>query len=253
MTQIDDYDTFKDTGRGTPPPCHYLFIHVHFVFDVKHDLRRKSRLVAGGHMTAPPKDSVYSGVITLRLLRLCMLLAKLNSLKVEAADIGNACLEAYTKEKVYIIAGPEFGDCQGHVLIIMKALYGLHTSGTCFHEKFANTLMALKFSPCYADADVWMKDCATHYKYVCVYVDDLAVMMKQPQDFFDELKHRKYKLKGVGDITYHLGGDFFRNPDGTLAWGAKTYVKRIIQQTQSIFGLQNTNRKRRPSRTRSSL
>jgi hypothetical protein len=61
-------------------------------------------------------------------------------------------------------------------------------------------------------------------------------MMKWPQDFFDELKCQKYKLKGVAEITYHLGGDFYRDPDGTLAWGAKTYVKRIIEQSQSIFG-----------------
>jgi hypothetical protein len=236
MAQIDEYDTFKDTGSGTPPPRDYLFIRVHFVFDVKHDLRRKSRLVAGGHMTAPPKDSVYSGVVTLRSLRLCMLLAELNGLKVEAADVGNAYLEAYTKEKVYIVAGPEFGDRQGHILIIIKALYGLRTSGARFHEKFADTLTAMTFFPCFADPDVWMKDCGTHYEYVCVYVDDLAVMMKEPQDFFDALKRRKYKLKGVGEITYHLGGDFFRDPDGTLAWGAKTYVKRIIEQSQSVFG-----------------
>ncbi len=63
-----------------------------------------------------------------------MLLAELNGLKVEAADVGNAYLEAYTKEKVYIVAGPEFGDRQGHVLIIIKALYGLRTSGARFHE-----------------------------------------------------------------------------------------------------------------------
>jgi hypothetical protein len=58
-----------------------------------------------------------------------MLLAELNGLKVEAADIGNAYLEAYTKEKLYVVAGPEFGDCQGNVMIIVKALYGLRTSG----------------------------------------------------------------------------------------------------------------------------
>jgi hypothetical protein len=96
--------------------------------------------------------------------------------------------------------------------------------------------MAMSFSICKADPDVWMKDCGTHYEYVCVYVDDLAVMMKRPQDFFSELRRRSYKLKGVGEITYHLGGDFYRDPDGTLAWGAKTYVKRIIEQSQSIFG-----------------
>ena len=45
-------------------------------------------------MTDVPKDSVYSGVVTLRSLRLCMLMAELNGLKVEAADVSNAYLEA---------------------------------------------------------------------------------------------------------------------------------------------------------------
>jgi hypothetical protein len=163
-------------------------------------------------------------------------LAELNGLDVHAADIGNAYLEAFTKELVYIIAGPEFGDCQGNVLIIVKALYGLRTSGARFHEKFSDTLKDMGFTPSFADPDVWMKPCGTHYEYVCVYVDDLAVMMKSPVDFFLGLKKRKYKLKGVGEITYHLGGDFYRDPDGTLAWGARTYVKRIINQSEAIFG-----------------
>jgi hypothetical protein len=236
INQIDEYETFNDLGKGRPPPRDHNKIRVHFVYDVKHDLRLKSRLVAEGNLTAPPKDSVYSGVVTLRSLRLCMLLAELNGLKVEAADVGNAYLEAYTKEKLYVVAGPEFGDRQGNVMVIVKALYGLRTSGARFHEKFADTLLAMHFLPCKADPDVWMKDCGTHYEYVCVYVDDLAVMMKDPSAFFAELKDRKYKLKGVGEISYHLGGDFYRDPDGTLAWGAKTYCKRIVNQCESIFG-----------------
>ena len=103
--QIDEYNTFKDLGKGRPPPRDHNKIRVHFFYDVvKHDLCPKSRLVAEGNLTAPPKDSVYSGVVTFRSLRLCMLLAELNGLKVEAADVGNAYLEAYTKEKLYIIA-----------------------------------------------------------------------------------------------------------------------------------------------------
>jgi hypothetical protein len=81
-----------------------------------------------------------------------------------------------------------------------------------------------------------MRDCNTHYEYVCVYVDNLAVMMKDPSIFFAELKVRKYKLKGVGEISYHLGGDFYCDPDGTLAWGAKTYCKQAVNQSESIFG-----------------
>jgi hypothetical protein len=55
-------------------------------------------------------------------------------------------------------------------MVIVKALYGLCTSGARFHEKFADALLAMDFLPCKADPDVWMKDCCgTHYEYVCVY------------------------------------------------------------------------------------
>jgi hypothetical protein len=174
VDQIAEYNTYRNVGRGAKPPRDHQRIRVHFVFDVKHDLRRKSRLVAGGHMTSPPNDSIYSGVVTLRSLRLCMFLGKLNGLDVDAADVGNAFLMAYTKEKLFIIAGPEFGDLQGCLLIIVKTLYGLRTSRARWYELFADTLMDMGFYPCKADPDVWMKDLGTHYGFVCVYVDDLA-------------------------------------------------------------------------------
>jgi hypothetical protein len=56
-------------------------------------------------------------------------LAELNGLNTWATDNGNAYLEAKTSELVYSIAGPEFGDLEGHVLIIYKALYSLRSSG----------------------------------------------------------------------------------------------------------------------------
>ena len=79
---------------------------VHLVFDVKYDLRRKARLVAGGHLTDPSKEDVYSGVVSLRSIRICMLLAKLNDLKIVTANVANAYLEAFTREKLFIAAGP---------------------------------------------------------------------------------------------------------------------------------------------------
>jgi hypothetical protein len=105
IAQIDEYATFHNMGKGRPPPQDQKKIWVHFIYDVKHALYLKSQLVAEGNLTTPPKDSVYSGVMMLRLLCICMFHAKLNGLKVEAADVGNAYLEAYTKEKLYIIAG----------------------------------------------------------------------------------------------------------------------------------------------------
>ena len=57
------------------------------------------------------------------------LLAELNNMELWSTDIGNAYLESYTKEKMVFIAGPKFGELQGHLLMIVKALYGLRSSG----------------------------------------------------------------------------------------------------------------------------
>ena len=43
-------------------------------------------------------------------------------------------------------------------------------------------------------------------------------------------------ITGAGEISYHLGGDFYHDPNGTLAWGAKTYCSCIVNQCKSIFG-----------------
>ena len=105
-------------------------------------------------MTEPPKDSVYSGVVSLRSMRLALLIGEINGLKTMVGDIGNAYLEAFTKEKVYFIAGKEFGPLEGHILKIVKALFGLQTSGARFHEKLADTLRNMGFTPSLADPDL---------------------------------------------------------------------------------------------------
>jgi hypothetical protein len=238
MSQLDDYGTFRSLGKGAPVPKNYKRINIHCIFDVKHDLRHKARCVAGGHMTQVSKDSVYSGVVSLRSLRIAILAAELNGLDVMVGDVGNAYLEAFTKEKVCFIAGPEFGELEGHMMIIIKALYGLRSSGARYWERFADILRDMGFQPCRADGCVWMRDAGTHWEYVCTYVHDLLAAMKDPQAFFDELQGPKYKLKlkGVDAPSYHLGGDFSRDSDGTYAWGAKTYVKRLVTNYELMFG-----------------
>jgi hypothetical protein len=234
---LHGYKTFSDRGLHTPTPEGFKCIRLHWVFDVKNDLRHRARLVALGNLTEVPKDSSYSGVVSLRSLRMCILIAELNDLKVQAADISSAYLEAYTKEKVCFRAGPEFKELEGHTIVIVKALYGLRTSGARWHERLADTLYEMDFVPCLSDPDVWMKNCGSYYEYVCVYVDDLAVMMKNPDKFFVDLKKiGGYGLKGEGEIKYHIGGDFFRDPDGTLVYSAKTYVNRMLANYQRLFG-----------------
>ena len=82
-------------------PIGYKKIPNRLIFDVKMlSLTRKARYVAGGHKTDPPKESVYSSVVSRESVRLAFLVAVLNDVDILAADIQNAYLEATTNEKV---------------------------------------------------------------------------------------------------------------------------------------------------------
>jgi len=199
------------------------------IYDVKHDGRHKARLVADGHLTGIPIEPVYSGVVSLKSLRIVVFLAELNILDLWGGDVGNAYLEAITREKVYIVAGPEFGKRKGLIVVVHKALYGLKLSGKMWHEKLHDTLRDLGFIPSKADPDIWMRPTkdGTRYEYIAVYVDDLAMALEKPQEFVKLLTEKyNFKLKGVGPLTYHLGADYNRDKDGTLVQSPKKYIDR---------------------------
>src|SRR3982751_4185006 len=109
-------------------------------------------------------------------VRICFTLARLNELEVCAGDIGNAYLYGKTKEKVFIIAGPEFGDkLLGKRLIIDKALYGLKSSSARFHVHLSDTLLSMGYKPSKAGYDLWIKQVHDIYEYLARYVDDVIV------------------------------------------------------------------------------
>ena len=102
LSQIHEYKVFKDIGKAqfhdgkAVIPDGFQKIRVHFVYAVKHDGRFKARLVADGHLTKEPVESIYSGVVSLRSLRMVVFLSQLNDLKIWGADVGIAYLEVYT-------------------------------------------------------------------------------------------------------------------------------------------------------------
>ena len=89
------------------------------IFNVKMSgLVRKAHLVAGGHTTNTPSSITYSSVVLRDSVRIAFLVATLNDLNIMSADIRNAYLNAPNKEKIWTIAGHEFGTDKGAVFII---------------------------------------------------------------------------------------------------------------------------------------
>jgi hypothetical protein len=137
----------------------YLEITCHMVFDVKMDLTCKARFVAGGHMTETPASLTYSSVVSRDSVRIAFLIVALNDLDIMSCDIGNAYLNALCREKIWFVAGPEFGSRQGQVIKIVRALYGLKSSGeSCRNTSLQRTICEeFGFETTTADPDVYQR------------------------------------------------------------------------------------------------
>ena len=58
-----------------------------------------------------------------------MLLSELNQLEFWGTDSSNTYLKPHAKVKLFIIAGPEFNDLEGHILLLDMTLNGTRTAG----------------------------------------------------------------------------------------------------------------------------
>ena len=157
-------------------------------------------------------------------------LGKLNNLELWGADIGNAYLEAPTEEKLYIVAGPEFEDWEGYILTFSKTLYGLKSSGKRWAETLHDLLKDMNFTPSRADQCIWLKKNIelNLYEYIAVYVDDLCIAAQDPKEIINILKSKYHlKVKGDGPLTYHLGADYFQDPDGTMVSQPMKYIEKL--------------------------
>ena len=74
---------FKILANWDKVPIGFQCMRCHMIFDIKfEDLRRKSRLVAGGHLTDAPATTTFASVVSRETVRIALTLAGLNDLQV---------------------------------------------------------------------------------------------------------------------------------------------------------------------------
>ena len=218
----------------------YQKITTHFIFDVKlgENFRRKARLVGDGHKTKTPASVTYSSVVSRDSVRICLLLAALNDLDIQAADIENAYLTAPCREKVWTIGGPEFGSDQGKPFLVVKALYGLKSSGAAFRAFLAETLDEIGFRSSIADPDVWMRaavkpDGQKYYEYILVYVDDiLCISHDAKAPMLAITRNFKFKKNDISPPQVYLGARLEKKElNGKLMWTmtSRDYINAIVK------------------------
>ena len=185
-------------------------------------------------MNKPPAPITYSSVVARDSIRLGFMLAALHNVDILAADVGNAYLNASCREKVYCIAGPEFGSDEGKTAIIIRALYGLKSSGAAWRAHLAQSMHDLDFVPSKGDPDVWMRpatkpDGYKYYEYILIYVDDILCLSHQADKIMDTIG-KLYRLK-----TDPKTGKAYDKPDRYL--GAKIEEYQFEDDLKSYWSI----------------
>lgn len=143
-----------------------------------------------------------------------------------ACDIHNAYLKAKPREKIYTISGSEFGSQKGNIMLIVRALYGLKSSGASFRSLLADRLHDLGYRTMKADPDVWMRPAVkengfVYYEYILCYVDDVLRISDDPMKTMKCI-NKFFTIKGdkIEEPDMYLEAQLSKieNEDGQLCW-----------------------------------
>ena len=113
-----------------------------------------------------------------------------------------------------VVLGEEFGlENVGKVALIQRALYGGKSAGRDFRNHLREFMANLKFTPCLADPDVWMRpaqkaDGTEYWEYVLLYVDkDLVISENGKEILVKEIgKYFTMKPGSIGYPSLYLRG-----------------------------------------------
>ena len=116
-------------------------MNFHVIFDVSmEDFRRKARLVAGEHVENPPSTTTYTIVVSRDTPIIALALNYLKYLPVKVAGIQNVYITAPVTEKIWTVLGREFGEDSDKKAVVVRAIYGLKSSGAAFRNHLADCM-----------------------------------------------------------------------------------------------------------------
>jgi hypothetical protein len=229
----------------------FQYAPLRMIYDVKQDLRRKARLVIGGHVIDSSGTEVYASNMKTISARILMLIATANKLQVRTGDIGNAYLYAKTDLDIYVRLGKEFNVFDENIPVgslaqVVQALYGLPSSANRWHAHLADTLRGLGYKPTRGDPDVWFRPKGDLYEYIGTHTDDLMVVSSDAEAAMEELS-KVYTIKKIGVPEFHLGCDYkYDKKTGKWLMGTKTYVAEALKKVQKILDIDGLGKGRTP-------
>ena len=132
--------------------------------------------------------------------------------------------------------GDEPGEDSGKKATIVRALYGLKSSGAAFRAHLCGCMQAMGHKPCLADPDLWMHpqvhEGRAYYSYILRYVDDIMVIHQDAMPVLNRInEYMKLKEGSVGDPDLHLGAKLCKVVMPNGVWYYCISPSKYVQET----------------------
>ena len=255
---LREKEVFQEIHSRKVPKGRQL-IRAKWVFDIKRNaageiVRYKARLVAKGYLQVEGRDYGADGLFAptpaLTSIRLIIPIALRLGFKVHHQDVKTAFLNAKLEKKYrqYMIPPEGFKATPGHVLELLKCLYGLKQSSHEWNQEIDKTLRKYGFRNIAGDECVYVHHSPSG-KIDCilgVHVDDIIIAAPEKRMAkVKEMLKASYIMSDLGELSWYLGIKFEWSPNRqscTLSQQA------MIQEILEEHGMSECNAKKVPAR-----
>ncbi|KAE9033053.1 hypothetical protein PR001_g10331 [Phytophthora rubi] len=230
----------EDVPEGAKP------LNTRWVRSLKTDrqgyvIRFKSRIVAFGNHQRPGVDFVetFAPVARMSSFRMLVALAAVLHLQLYGGDINTAYLNAQLAIRQYLKSIEGFPcEINGHVYVVLKALYGLRQSGREWNSELNRWCLDHGYQRSLTEPCLYYRFEGEVIMLVLVYVDDITVATNCEESkckLFEELD-KAYGLKDQGLLSEYLGIEVEQTSD-TVTLRQGKYAREVLE----TFGYDNAH------------
>src|SRR6266481_1545909 len=163
-----------------------------------------------------------------------MILAMANHLdwEIEMMDVKGAYLNSILDEEIYMAQPNHFNDRSGHILKLVRAIYGLKQGGCVWHQKLCHILENIGFTRSTADECVYIKKAHNSTLIITIYVDDLGLFVTSKSEMAELKKELKdnFTMTDLGEMKKILGIQVIQDRKaGTLIMQG-AYIDKILMR-----------------------
>ncbi|KAI0991690.1 hypothetical protein K3495_g16497, partial [Podosphaera aphanis] len=127
----------KKTNSMAPIPLRWVFT---YKFDeAGYLLKFKARICVRGDLQPKTEEDNYASTLAFQVFRILMAIVAYFDLETLQVDAVNAFCNSPLDEEIYLHNPPGFG-CNGHVLRLLRGLYGLRKSPKLWLKLLSGTL-----------------------------------------------------------------------------------------------------------------